>query len=137
FGGGGRVDGRSVSALFGSYEDAWSAFSHADRMASFLDTQPPPGYLLSWHIPVGAEVAKATAGLRSTMGELGGFAVIPDDLLHVTVLPLGITAEPDPHLEHRELVAARKAWKRLSPFPVHFRPVGCFPTAVVVEVHDR
>jgi len=126
-----------MSRQFTSYEDAWDAFRRAERMDSFLDAQPDkPAFLLTWHISVAPAVAEATTDLREALRALGHFVILPSDLLHVSVFPVGTTASPEPRWEKGELPRGRRAWRRMRRFGVRFGPVNCFPTAVVAEVHD-
>ena len=81
-------------------------------------------------------MGEATAELRARLAGLGKFVVIPDQLLHVTVTPLGVVPTPDPAGERHQRDRARRAWRRLQPFRVRYGPIACFPTAVVLEVHD-
>lgn len=127
-----------MATLYRSYGDAWEGFAGATHMESFLDSQPvTTKYLLSWQVPVSREVGEATGELRRSLAALGDFVIIPDELLHVSVAPIGLTDEVDHQLERRQLDEGRKAWRPLGPFRVRYGPVSCFPTAVVAEVHDR
>jgi 2'-5' RNA ligase len=125
-----------VSALFSSYEEAWERFGRAEKMQSFLDSQPSESaWLLTWHIPIESEVATDAAPLREELGRLGKLVVLPDDLLHVRVDTVARLDGPDPDRERKEVERAAAAWAGVGAFAIEFGPVTVFPTAVVAEVH--
>jgi 2'-5' RNA ligase len=121
--------------LFSNYDEAWAYFAGVEQMDDFAGQYPEgEAHLITWYIPVPAEVVPGIVELQRLLTALGGMVAIPENRLHVSVAPATVTEHPEPKLEAELLEQAEKAWVDQPPFDIEIAGINVFPTAVVGEV---
>ena len=115
-----------MGELFTSFDDAWSHFvAREEPLESFFDQFPEDDSVEAegWLIVPPTEVKREVRRLQAALENVAGLEPIPEHFLHVW-------------LRGRH-GADVEALAQANPFPVVYRNVNCFPTAVVVEAQAQ
>jgi hypothetical protein len=115
-----------VGELFTSFDDAWSHFvAREEPLESFFDQFPEDDSVEAegWVVVPPTDVKREVLRLQAALEDVPGLEPIPQHFLHVW-------------LRGRD-GADVEALARGDPFPLAYRNVNCFHTAVFVEAQAQ
>ncbi|HZP56712.1 MAG TPA: 2'-5' RNA ligase family protein [Dehalococcoidia bacterium] len=132
--------------LFTSFDDAWRWFEAGGALVPLDERREAfakgRAQFVAFQAPAPSAAGVAAQALDALAG-VAGLQPTPDDLLHVTLLPVGFQVirrtHPDDVLPDdvaRAGAQAARALEATRPFDVRVGPVSVFPDALVLEVHD-